>query len=77
MQQIGILIRPNGTELPILHLYADGTILVQGTYVQFETTIRTAIRSGYGLAMATADLQEAWDEALKSKCQLQGACHAY
>ncbi|WP_312283683.1 hypothetical protein [Candidatus Igneacidithiobacillus taiwanensis] len=76
MQQIGILIRPNGAELPILRMDADGTILVQGTYVQFETTIRTAIRSGYELTRAIPDLQDAWETARERSYLQPGVCHA-
>ncbi len=76
MHQIGTLIRPTGAELPILQMAADGKLLVQGTYVQFETTIRAAIRSGYELADAVPDLRDAWERARERLLSQSGVCHA-
>lgn len=76
-QPLGVLIRPNGTRLPIMRMGVDGTIEVQGAYVTFETTIQAAIKSGYELADATIDLREAWETARERFNQLQGACHAH
>jgi hypothetical protein len=77
MHSLGILIRPNGTRLPIMRMGVDGTIEVQGAYVTFETSIQAAIKSGYELAAAAMDLREAWETARERLNQQQGVCHAY
>ncbi len=77
MHPLGILIRLNGTRLPIMRMGVDGSIEVQGAYVTFETTIQTAIRSGYELADATTDLQEAWETARERIFPQPGVCHAH
>ncbi len=77
MQPLGILIRSNGSRLPIMRMGVDGTIEVQGTYVTFETTIQAAIRSGcYELADATTDLREVWETARARIFPQPGVCHA-
>lgn len=76
MQPMGVLIRMNGSRLPIMRMGVDGTIEVQGTYVVFETTIRTAIRSGYDLAEAATDLREAWETERARIFPQPGVCHA-
>lgn len=77
MQPLGMLIRPTGRRLPILRMRVDGTIEVQGVYVTFETTIPTVIKSGYELADATIDLQEAWKAALARIFPHQGVNDAH
>ena len=76
MHPLGILIRLNGSRFPILRMGVDGTIEVQGAYVIFETTIQTAIRSGYELVDAIIDLQEAWETARQRIHPQAGVCHA-
>lgn len=61
---LGYLVRPsNGARLPILALKDRDRIQVRGEYVDFETSIRTAIRSGYSLEESCGDLRDAWDLA--------------
>lgn len=59
---LGYIIRPvSGAKLPVLHIGTDGTIVVQGTYVAFETSIRTAARGGYRLEEPTLEMLDAWE----------------
>lgn len=76
MQPIGVLIHPTETQLPILRMNEDGTILVKDTYIEIKTTIKKAIQSGYELTRAVPDLREAWDMARECSFPLPGACHA-
>jgi len=61
--RIGILVAPNGRHYPVLTLQANGTILLQGPFACFETTIEKAIRDGYLLAEGNDDLRAYWEQA--------------
>jgi hypothetical protein len=61
---LGYLVRPsNGARLPILALKDRDRIQARGEYVDFETSIRAAIRGGYSLEESCGDLRDAWDLA--------------
>jgi hypothetical protein len=73
VRYLGTLIRPNGTRLPVTGILPDGKISVMGVYVEFETTLSTAIASGYSLEDASPVLSEAWDKAAtRRQAQLSG-----
>ncbi len=66
--QIGMLIRPNGTRLPIIGLFSavtpqrgrDFLMEVAGVYAVIETTIGAAIARQYSLENATPALLAVW-----------------
>jgi hypothetical protein len=61
---LGHLVHPNGEKrLPVLSLMGTDGLLVRGEYVDFETSIGAAIRSGYALeANPGSRLQASWDK---------------
>ena len=61
---LGYLIRPqNGARMPIHEFIGGDGIRVAGQYMNFETSIRSAIHNGYLLEGATEALQAAWEAA--------------
>ncbi len=62
MQNLGLFVSPNGNQLPVLKLQADGVVLLQGVHVAFETTITKAIQNGYRLVDASDDLRSTWEQ---------------
>ena len=58
---IGALIHPvSGVRTPVLALLGGDQIRVRGTYMDFETHLRSAIRGGYTLESDDSDLLGAW-----------------
>ena len=62
-EMIGALIHPDsGVRTPVLALLGGDQIRVRGTYMDFETHLRSAIRGGYTLESNNHDLLGAWDK---------------
>ncbi|MDA8377883.1 MAG: hypothetical protein M0Z50_12670 [Planctomycetia bacterium] len=56
-ETIGALIHPvSGVRTPVLALLGGDQIRVRGTYMDFETHLRSAIRGGYTLESDDSDL---------------------
>lgn len=61
--RLGILIRPNGTRLPITGLQSEGATSVTGIYLGFETAIGAIIAFGYSPEDSTPTPSEVWENA--------------